>query len=355
MCNIAGYVGSERAAPILLELIEHQEGLAGGYYTGIATIDEGRLHWAKVVGDAARLRAETDAEELPGTIGLAHSRSNSGGDRRWSHPFIACDDALAYIANGSMGYFEGKTDTAAAARRLEAEGHAFTAVADEQIGKYPSLSGGRSVHVSDVMAHSIEAELQGGGEPEQAMARVFLRLPAEIVGVFITPSHPDAIFGARYTMPMCVAVDDTGARVASSPTALPADLRWWTWVPPCSVATVRAGGLQMRPLGSPSDAVTDDIARSEARRVILERLSDEEQVGFGALAQAVRTLSQREELVVTCDPVYETLWELLREGRIACTTLSVPGAEPGLDAPRLVFSAAKGTRVSHGDAHRGSP
>ena len=77
MCNIAGYIGTEPAAPILLELIERQEGLAGGFYTGIATIHQGKLHWRKVVGDCARLLGETDAQDLPGTIGLAHSRSNS--------------------------------------------------------------------------------------------------------------------------------------------------------------------------------------------------------------------------------------------------------------------------------------
>ena len=73
MCNIGGYIGSEAAAPILLDMMEKQEGLAGGYYSGIATIADGRLHFAKVVGDFAKLRRETDAERLPGTIGIAHS------------------------------------------------------------------------------------------------------------------------------------------------------------------------------------------------------------------------------------------------------------------------------------------
>ena len=45
MCNIAGYVGNgkQEAAPILLEMMRAQEGYAGGYYTGIATIHEGKL------------------------------------------------------------------------------------------------------------------------------------------------------------------------------------------------------------------------------------------------------------------------------------------------------------------------
>ena len=30
MCNVAGYIGSERAAPILLDMMEKQEGFGGG-------------------------------------------------------------------------------------------------------------------------------------------------------------------------------------------------------------------------------------------------------------------------------------------------------------------------------------
>ena len=338
MCNIAGYVGTERAAPILLELIERQEGLAGGYYTGIATIHEGRLHWRKVVGDCARLREETDADDLPGSIGLAHSRSNSGGDWRWSHPFIACDDRLAYIANGSMGYFAERTANEAAARALEAAGHTFTAVADEQIGAYPALDGGRSVHVSDLMAHAIEAELVAGTAPAEAIRRVFLDLPAEVVGLFITPTHSDCIFATRYTLPMCVAIDERGARVASSPTGFGGRPDWWTWVPPFSVATVRASGLEIERLDCPEGPLPDDISRADARQAILEALAEEGSQGFGALVKIVSELSAREELRVKCDPAYEALFELLEAGRISQSTERVPGAAEGLTAPRFRFA-----------------
>ena len=50
MCNIAGYVGTKTAAPILLEMMKREEGFAGGYYTGLATIHEGKLYWRKVIG-----------------------------------------------------------------------------------------------------------------------------------------------------------------------------------------------------------------------------------------------------------------------------------------------------------------
>ncbi len=330
MCNIAAYVGNDQATPILLEMIEAQEGLAGGYYTGIATIDDGRIHWAKVVGDTACLRATIDPLDLPGTIGLAHSRSNSGGDCDWAHPFIACADSLAYVANGSRGCFEQLIDDSSVARRLEADGHQFTAV------------GGRCVHVSDVTAHAIGAGLNESPDPLDAIETVFLDLPSEVVGLFITPQYPGAIFGARYNFPMCVAMDPSGARVASSPTAFAPGTRWWTWVPPCSAVEVRTGGARIRPLGSPMAAVDDDIDRGAARAAILSELASGEALPFGAVVRTVESLSGRTQMVVACDPAYEVLHQLELEGLISRETVRVPGAQEGLTAPQFRFRLTPG-------------
>ncbi|MBQ7034845.1 MAG: glutamine--fructose-6-phosphate aminotransferase, partial [Clostridia bacterium] len=84
MCNIAGYVGDRPAAPILIEMIRRQQGLDGGYYTGIATIHQGRLHYAKLAGDLDHLLENSEAMNLPGNIGIIHSRTRSGGGDGWA-------------------------------------------------------------------------------------------------------------------------------------------------------------------------------------------------------------------------------------------------------------------------------
>lgn len=94
MCVIAGYAGSRLAAPVVMEMIERQEGLAGGYYAGMAVVEPDSLHWRKVVGLMADLRGKGDAEALPGCVGVAHSRSKSGGDAEWAHPFV---DGLRFL------------------------------------------------------------------------------------------------------------------------------------------------------------------------------------------------------------------------------------------------------------------
>ena len=107
MCNIAGYVGNRDAAPILIEMMRREEGFAGGYYTGLATLDCGVIHHRKLTGNLSDLLAKTDSESLPGKIGIIHSRSKSGGGDAFAHPFCNFRDneaTLAYVANGGANH-----------------------------------------------------------------------------------------------------------------------------------------------------------------------------------------------------------------------------------------------------------
>ena len=115
MCNIAGYAGTKPAAPILIEMMKKQEGRLGGYYTGIATVHEGKIYYAKLTGDVDRLVALTNALSLPGTVGIIHSRSKSGGGDKWAHPFVGrspdgSEPKIAYVANGASGFFNRSED-----------------------------------------------------------------------------------------------------------------------------------------------------------------------------------------------------------------------------------------------------
>ena len=81
MCTLAGYIGTKPAAPELLRAARRQEGWWSGFYSGLATAAPNRLHWAKAIGTIAKLERTTPARELPGTVGLVHSRTKSGGGR----------------------------------------------------------------------------------------------------------------------------------------------------------------------------------------------------------------------------------------------------------------------------------
>jgi len=100
MCNIAGYVGDKPAVPILLDMLRKQEGLDCGFYTGIATIHEGKIYYAKLTGDVDRLLRETDAASFPGTIGIIHGRTPGHPEEldSWAHPFVYEKDGVVQTA-----------------------------------------------------------------------------------------------------------------------------------------------------------------------------------------------------------------------------------------------------------------
>ena len=97
MCNIAGYIGPDRAAPILLKMREREEVFDAGCYTGIATVHEGKLHWRKVVGSVKSLIERTDAMDLPGNVGIIHGRTPGRGNWTWAHPFVNPEESFAYV------------------------------------------------------------------------------------------------------------------------------------------------------------------------------------------------------------------------------------------------------------------
>ena len=109
MCNIAGYVGDKPAVPILVEMLKKQEGLGCGFYTGIVTIHQGKIHCVKAVGDLQHLLAVTNAASLPGTVGFAYSCTQN---EEWAHPFLCEREGeifSAYISNGTVGCFKNYT------------------------------------------------------------------------------------------------------------------------------------------------------------------------------------------------------------------------------------------------------
>lgn len=336
MCVIAGFSGTRRAAPVLLEMLEREEGLAGGYYTGLATVHEGRVHWRKVVGDLAELRRSTDAEDLPGEVGVAHGRPKCGGGAEWAHPFVGCDEALAYIANGSSGVWDKNPRRPGTVRRLEREGHRFRSACAEPGENNLRLQDGSAVHMSEVMSHRIEELLHDSGSPETALQSAFLDLPAEIVALCVFAGHPKRVYGARWNMPACVAFDGEAGYVASSPEAFPPSARWWTWVPVSTGFRIWPGGVSMSPLGgAPSEQIVDDVDRAAAREVILKAIENADGLHVESLLKLMDPLSRQPLPRVRYDAVYQSLYDLMCSGLIQRRVDRVEGAQEGLVATRF--------------------
>jgi len=328
MCNIAGYVGKEDAAPILLEMMRREEGFAGGYYTGIATIDEdGRLHHVKVVGDLAVLLRQTEARRLPGKIGIIHSRSKSGGDAAWAHPFVDKDHQMAYIANGAGGFFASKRDANGVASRLAEEGYVFTSRSATPVGKYPTLQDGSAVHVSEVMCALIHALIKEGLPPAEAMRTAYARFPSEIVGLMLHVADPGALFAARINQPLMIGRNQTGVYAATTALAFPEDVDWIMPAPPLSALVIKPEAVTIWPIELP-ERVCNIMPWAEGFAAVEKELAGGKPVGFGALKKATASLWPADQVSQKDMMLYEILRSLKQKGLISFETVAVPGVEP---------------------------
>lgn len=345
MCNIAGYVGEHRAAPILLDMIEKQEGFAGGYYTGLATIHEGKIYYAKLTGDTNRLIKNTDAANLPGNIGIIHSRSKAGGGDEWAHPFLGLsgdDITTAYVANGSMGCFAVQSDLFdKLTQDLDDGGYNMLSRARCENTRYPKLADGMAVHMSDVMCQLILRQMNGGKIEHGAMAEAFCEMPNEIVGLLLSLGTPDAIVWSRINMPMFAAFADHGAYLSSTPIAIPADAGEATLLSACSSGYVYRDGFTTTKF----DKAPAKVAKIDAKTVAAayDKICDELSGGakkFSVISKSIKPLFEAADCVPSAAVTYMVLDSLLKQGRLNVRTVRVDGAADNIDAPCFMMSLA---------------
>lgn len=344
MCNIAGYVGSRRAAPIIMEMLRREEGFAGGYYSGLATMCEGKIFSEKLTGDVTRLVSATRALECEGNIGIAHSRSKSGGGDEWAHPFIGLRDGearVAYVANGSLGCFaERLPEFSDLTLHLAEDGYTyFSRTFGVETKRYPTLADGSAVHMSDTMCQLILRNLVSGMDSVAAMEAAFCEMPSEIVGLLLNLSEPDSIAFSRINMPMFLAFAEHGAYLASTPLAFPEDAGEPILLHAGSSGRVFADRFesvkyQNRPA---SIAPIDSALIAKAYAKIHEVLSTAEK-SFSELCREIAPLFEKSDCQPKAALTYQILYALKRENALVITEKRVPGAREDLDAPKLYMS-----------------
>lgn len=343
MCNIAGYVGDRRAAPILIEMIRRQESLNGGHYTGLATIHEGKLYYAKLVGDLDRLLKKTGAADFPGTIGVVHSRTPGKEGDEWAHPFIGGRNGearSAFVINGFTGYFNA-FDIPYGKFAEEVLAAGYTLRSREKLDHaYPTtLSDGTSAHGSDVLCQMIQQNIDNGADEASAMEQAFTKRPGEFVGLLLSLAHPDRVFWSRVDMPMFAGYAPHGAYLASAALAFPDDAGAPLLLPPLSSGEIRADGFTARAYQKPLAKIAPIDARvmHDAYEAISAALREEKQT-VKTLVPVVRPLFEKADCSPNAAVIYEVLRALSREGKLRSEIVRVPGSAEGLTAPVCKFS-----------------
>ncbi len=339
MCNLSGYVGSERAAPILIEMARKQEGFAGGFYTGIATISDGTIHCAKVVGDLSVLLQSTDAADFPGSVGILHSRTRSGGGREWAQPFVSSSGRLAYMSHGDVGAFRSLWDGSDVAVELFGKGVHFTSREPGSRGNYEmALPDGSVVHGSEVMCHLIEDA--GTADLSQDLSHACSRFPAEIAGAMVHIDAPDRLFASRINKPLVVGIGRHGACLATTSMALPEACRSLREIEPNASVAIGAFGVETRRI-EPEPGFVSELPDAETTdELVLRLLSSEKGRHFGAIKRGLQKELPGDGLRQDDASVYGALERLSRAGRVYRKEIRLPGVLEGLTAPKSVFFRA---------------
>jgi glucosamine--fructose-6-phosphate aminotransferase (isomerizing) len=201
MCGIFGCIlkDGEVASTIhaALKRLEYR-----GYDSvGEATVNESKVHIKKDAGTIDQVHAMLNLDDLPGKVGIGHTRWATHGApyKINAHPHVDCNDEIAVIHNGIIENFaEIKTE-------LELLGHAFKSKTD-----------------TEVIPHLIEEKMKQGLSLTDAVRETANRLDGSYALAVISSKEPDKIVCARRESPLVLGVGDKGAYLASDiPAFLP--------------------------------------------------------------------------------------------------------------------------------------
>lgn len=342
MCNIAGFIGRRQAAPILLEMLLRQEGLAGGYFSGICTLHDGKLHMRKVEGSVKDLLENTDAQELPGTIGIAHTRPDMGGDYSQAHPFVSHDGHLALIANGHLGHYASCSDRSALAAEIINQGGGFTSQINDPgqnvVEPRPRLPNGQYIHVSDLTCQLIAREIDQCGSVADGIATATSMLPEEVVSLILHTMTPDRINVTRLNQPLVIARQDDETYLATSTMGFGFESPdWFSVFPASSTGAVTRHDMIVRPLSIQGKKCCYHIPYVTAYEIIKNTLKKPEGACIQDLKDATSNLWPPGSAPQKDFLVYEILRLLELDGTLTQKNVCRTSVHSGRTAPHTRF------------------
>jgi len=199
MCGIFGCIlKTGKAAPIIHEGLKKLE-YRGYDSVGFATIDSGALHVRKDAGRIDEVVERLDMEEMPGSLGIGHTRWATHGAPEMvnAHPHLDCEGRVAVIHNGVIeNFIELKEE-------LLQKGHNFTSRTD-----------------TEIIAHLIEEEMKEDVEIGEAILRALRNLEGSYALGIVSSTDPERIYIARNESPIVLGVSEQGTFCASDVPAL---------------------------------------------------------------------------------------------------------------------------------------
>lgn len=200
MCGIFGCITiNDDVAPIIHAALKRLE-YRGYDSVGIATLTDGKVNIKKDQGKIDEVHEMHNLDDLPGTIGIGHTRWATHGAplKVNAHPHVDCTGQIVAVHNGIIeNYAELKMD-------LENRGHIFLSKTD-----------------TEVIPHLIEEAYKKNPSLTltEAVQVVVKQLEGSYALAIISTKEPDKIVCARNESPLVIGIGEKAMYCASDLTA----------------------------------------------------------------------------------------------------------------------------------------
>ncbi|MBI1389990.1 MAG: glutamine--fructose-6-phosphate transaminase (isomerizing) [bacterium] len=235
MCGIIGYIGPRDPLPILIDGLKKLE-YRGYDSAGLCVKNGGALHVVKKRGAISDLESELRGRDMPGHVGIAHTRWATHGEPNETnaHPHLNGDGAIAVVHNGIIENYYALREW------LTREGCVFRSQTDSEV--LPHLIG-----------HFYEGDL------ERALLHA-LQFVEGAFGVVAVHKDENRIVAARRGSPLILGVGEDEMFAASDVPAVLDNTRKVVYLHDNEVAVITAGRYAITNLeGAPIDKQIHEI------------------------------------------------------------------------------------------------
>lgn len=201
MCGIVGYVGSQQAAPILLDGLSKLE--YRGYDSAGLAVRNGTDE-TEVIKAKGRLKVlfekTNGGAAVPGTCGIGHTRWATHGEpsENNAHPHMSDDGNVVAVHNGIIENYQELKN------KLLRKGYTFYSETDTEV----------AVKLIDYYYKKYE------GTPVDAINHSLVRIRGSYALAVMFKDYPEEIYVARKDSPMIIGVQDHAAYLASDVPAI---------------------------------------------------------------------------------------------------------------------------------------
>ena len=196
MCGIIGIIGKADAAPLLLDGLKRLE-YRGYDSAGIATLVDGAIDRRRAKGKINNLNALIDAQPLPGTIGIGHTRWATHGLPTETNAHPHADERVVLVHNGIIENFQELR------QELSDAGRTFHSETD-----------------TEAVVHLISSYLEQGKTPAEAVSAALKRLEGAFALAILFAGHDGLMIAARRGSPLAIGYGDGEMYIGSDALAL---------------------------------------------------------------------------------------------------------------------------------------